>query len=157
MENNIMSGKFKQGEYQLINPDKYLGKKPPYYRSSYELTFFEWADKRDSVLSWGSETVVIPYYNPVKKRQARYYVDIVITYVNKYGETITEIVEIKPMSQCAKPKMRGGKKAEQTYLRECIAWDTNNAKWSAAEKYARSRGWIFRIVTEESLFKRGRQ
>lgn len=148
-----MAYNYNQDWYVLKNPDKYIGKSAPYYRSSYELKFFEWADTRSNVVSWGSETVVIPYFNPVKKRQARYFVDIVITYLNKNGDTITEIIEIKPLAQCARPKKRGGKKAEQTFLKECIDWDTNNAKWAAAEKYARARGWIFRIITEESLFR----
>lgn len=147
-----MGYKFKQGEYTLKNPEKYIGKSAPYYRSSYELKFFEWADSRDSVVSWGSENVIVPYYNPVKGRQARYYVDIVITYINKNGDKITELIEIKPLSQCVRPKMGRGKKAETTYLSETIAWNTNNAKWAAAEKYARERGWLFRIITESSIF-----
>lgn len=149
-----MAYNYKQGEYTLKNPDKYIGTKAPYYRSSYESKFFEWADSRENVLSWGSETIVVPYYNPIKNRKARYFVDIVITYLNKNGETITEIIEIKPMTQCVRPKKRGGKRSEQTYLKECIDWDTNNAKWAAAEKFARDRGWIFRIITEESLYTR---
>lgn len=149
-----MAYNYKQGEYVLKNPDKYIGTKAPFFRSSYESKFFEWADIRENVISWGSETVVVPYYNPVKRRKARYFVDIIITYLNKNGDTITEIIEIKPMSQCVRPKKRGGKRAEQTYLKECVDWDTNNAKWAAAEKFARDRGWIFRIITEESLFTR---
>lgn len=148
-----MAYKYKQDFYKLRNPKKYLGKGDPYYRSSYELKFFEWADKRENVLTWGSETIIVPYFNPVKNRQARYYVDIIITYLNKNGDTVTELIEIKPMSQCIRPKKRGGKRAEQTFLKECVDWDTNNAKWAAAEKYARERGWIFRIITEESLFR----
>lgn len=148
-----MARKYLKGEFDLQNPDKYIGKSKPIYRSSYELEFFTWADKRENVISWGSETVVVPYFNPIKQRQARYYVDVIVTYKNKNGDVITELIEIKPMAQCIRPKMRGGKRAEQTFLTETIAWDTNNAKWAAAEKYARERGWIFRIITEESLFK----
>lgn len=148
-----MAYNYKQDFYKLENPEKYIGKGEPYYRSSYELKFFEWADRRSNVISWGCETVVVPYYNPIKNRQARYYVDIIITYLNKNGDTITELIEIKPLAQCSRPKKRGGKRAEQTFLKECIDWDTNNAKWAAAEKFARARGWIFRIITEESLFR----
>lgn len=140
------------GKYELINESKYIGKNVPIFRSSYERAFFEWADKRDMVKSWGSEVIVIPYIHPIEKRKARYYMDIILTYEDKNGEQHTELIEIKPMAQCVPPKKGGGKRAEITYARAQATWLVNQAKWQAAEKYARARGWVFRIVTEKSIF-----
>lgn len=141
-----------KGYYVVTNTDKYVGtKKEIRYLSSYEREFFAWADRCRAVLKWSAETVVVPYFNPIKQRNARYIVDIYIMYQNKNGEIRHELIEIKPLSMCKRPAK--GKKSKKTYEDEMGRWITNQAKWSAAKKYAEERGWNFRIITENSIFR----
>lgn len=146
-----MARNYQQGKYEIQNWDKYIGTKNPRYLSSYELEVFKWMDKSKAVLKWGAEVVVVPYYNPVKDRAARYIVDIYVEYKNRNGEVKKELLEIKPSSQVVLSK-RGGK-SKKTYLEEQLTYNTNMAKWHAAKKYAEERGWQFRILTEKSIFR----
>lgn len=141
-----------QGNYEVQNKSKYVGTdKNPRYLSSYELEVFQFLDKHPSILEWGAEVVVVPYFNPVKQRKARYIVDIYVKYRKKSGEVVTELIEIKPTKDCVAPKKTGRKK-NATYVRESATWITNQAKWAAAKKYAEERGMKFRILTENSIF-----
>lgn len=146
-----MARNYQQGIYEVRNKEKYVGTKDPRYLSSYELSFFKWADRSPGVLKWGAEVVVVKYYNPVKQRMARYIVDVFMVYRTKTGEEKTALIEIKPMAQCKKPTK--GKKSQKTIIEEQLTYATNQAKWEAAEKYAKERGWEFRVVTENSIFK----
>ena len=47
-------GAFKQGIYRPIHNKKFLGKKYPQYKSSWELHFFKWCDHNPNVLEWTS-------------------------------------------------------------------------------------------------------
>lgn len=146
-----MARNYQQGVYEVKNREKYVGTKDPRYLSSFEKHTWAWCDRSPNVLKWGAEIIVVPYYNPVKKRNARYIVDFYMKYKNRHGEIKEALVEIKPKSQCRKP-VRGRKK-ESTYLEECMTYAVNQAKWEAATKYALERGWEFRVITEESIFK----
>ena len=64
--------KYAKGKFKPTNPDKYLGKQLPTYRSSWEQRFMMFCDTNTSVLSWASEPVKIPYFNPVKNKQTIY-------------------------------------------------------------------------------------
>jgi hypothetical protein len=144
-------GKYKQGIYQVKNREKYIGTKDPRYLSSYEYKFFAWADRSKSVTKWGAEVVVVPYFNEPKNRKARYIVDVYLEYIDKNGEIRRELIEIKPITQVQPP--RKGKKRKDVYENEVLTFIQNQNKWKAAEKYAEERGWNFRIITENSLFK----
>lgn len=146
-----MARNYRQGVYDVKNKDKYIGTKNPRFLSSYELAVFEWADRTPAVLKWGAEVVVINYFNPVKNRKARYIVDLYIQYVNALGEVKEELIEIKPAAQTSAP--RKGNKSERTYIDESLTWATNQAKWEAAELYAKERGWGFRLLTENGIFR----
>jgi hypothetical protein len=67
--------KFKQGYYKPLNPQKYIGKAPIIYRSGLELKFMRWCDKTDTIQKWSSESIVIPYFDTIKKTQRKYYID----------------------------------------------------------------------------------
>ncbi len=71
-------------------------------------------------------------------------------YYDKKGVIHKELIEIKPMNQ-SKPPVRG-KKKQSTYDQESLTYMVNMAKWSAADKYATMHGWVFRILTEQSIF-----
>ena len=143
--------RYKQGFFVPKNPEKYLGDPSKiYYRSSWEQRFFGWCDTHTSVLSWGSETVVIPYIKPTDGKQHRYFMDIIMKYRKRDGSIVTEIIEIKPSSQTKPPrKKRNGK----SNLNEQITFAVNVAKWKAATIWAKERGIKFRIMTEKELFR----
>ena len=143
---------FRQGKYEVVNKDKYKGDPNKVrYLSSYELAFFQWCDRSPSVIAWNSEEVIVPYYNEVKGRQARYMVDVYIKYRDKNGNIHEELIEIKPSAQTKKPKK--GRKRKDVFENEVLTWIQNNNKWEAAQDYAKQRNMKFRIVTEQSIFK----
>ena len=47
--------KFAQGRYNLKHPDKYIGRKTPLYRSSWEFAFMKFCDENPNVAKWASE------------------------------------------------------------------------------------------------------
>ena len=64
-----------QGIFTPKNPQKYVGKHAPKYRSGWELTFMRFCDNNINVLKWGSENVIVPYISPLDGRVHKYYVD----------------------------------------------------------------------------------
>lgn len=153
-----MPRNYNQGKYEVQNKSKYVGDPEKVrYLSSYELEFFKWADRSPAVIKWGSEVVVVKYRHPFKQtesgkpRISRYIVDIYIEYKDRSGKVYKELIEIKPESQCKKP--RRGRKKESTFLEEQLTWDVNQAKWEAATHYAKERGWRFQVLTESAIFR----
>jgi hypothetical protein len=78
-------------------------------------------------------------------------VDLWMRYKSKGGEIKECICEIKPDSQ-SKPPVKGKKKAS-TFDQEMMVWLTNSAKWQAAMAWAKERGWDFKIITENQIFR----
>ena len=72
--------KYAQGKYQIKNLEKYMGKRLPTYRSSWEFTFCQFCDNNPAVLHWASEAIQIPYRNPVSGKQPVYVPDFLIVY-----------------------------------------------------------------------------
>lgn len=145
-----MARNYKQGRFVPQHPEKYAGNVSMIsYRSSWELKFMLWCDKNPSVLKWGSEEIIIPYYNKIDNKYHRYFVDNIIRVKRADGSIKTYLVEIKPDTQ-TKPPVKGNKK-NKTFLTECITYETNVAKWTAAKEYASKKGWEFIILTEHHL------
>jgi len=141
---------YSQGYFIPTHPEKYVGDKDKiYYRSSWELHFFKFLDGNPNVLKWASENVVVHYVKPTDGQVHRYIVDIWMQHQNKHGDISTDLVEIKPLSQSVTSKSKNHKRR----LIENIQVAINHAKWDAAKKYAAKRGWNFKIVTENSIFK----
>ncbi len=107
-------------------------------------------DTNKSVVSWGSEEVVIPYRSPIDGRMHRYYIDFVVRYKNSRGFSETRIIEVKPKKQCVPPEKP--QKITKSFLNEMKRYGINNAKWKAAKEFAENRGWKFQILTEKELF-----
>lgn len=144
-----MAYKYQQGLYTPKNPGKYLGDVTKIrYMSSYELHMHTFLDNNPNVIAWNSEGVIIPYVKPTDGKVHRYLVDYFVQYKNKSGEIICELIEVKPESQTKKSRSRNPK----TKLVESLTYAVNLAKWEAATKYAKERGWKFKIITERSLF-----
>jgi len=143
--------RYKQGVFQPKNPQKFIGKFA-IFRSSFERTFFLWADSNPNVLEWGSENIIVPYKSPVDNRMHRYYVDNYV--VIKEGNKIKKyLIEIKPFKQTQPPTITK-KKKKQTIIYETTQWAVNSAKWEAAKKFAASKGAEFIIITEKDLFRK---
>lgn len=145
-----MSKNYKQGIYRPINPNKFLGKTNPIYRSGWELKFFRWADTNPNILAWGSENIIIPYINPLDQKVHRYFVDNFIVFKDKDGNKQKLLIEIKPSKQTIQPTVTKGKH-KKTILYEQTTWITNQAKWLAAKEWAKKKSMEFVILTEKEL------
>lgn len=142
--------KYHQGFFHPRNPQKYVGDPENIvYRSSWELKFMQWCDRSDSVLNYGSEEIRIKYYDPVKQKVRNYFPDFIIKVREQSGEIKKYIVEIKPKKQTMAPKPR--KRTTKSYLYEVYTFETNKAKWRAAEEFCKDNMIGFRIITEEEL------
>lgn len=146
---NSKKGKYRQGHFVPRNPEKYRGTVPIVFRSSWERKYMNWCDLSESVLEWGSESVVVQYFDPVKRKTRRYFTDFYIKY-KKDGKIVTRIVEIKPYRQTRPPQPKKGKR-KMTLLYEQKTYATNQAKWDATRALCRKKGWEFVIVTEKDL------
>jgi len=140
--------RFKQGLFKPNNIDKYKGTHPIIYRSSYELRFMRWADHNPHVVSWGSESIIIPYQNPLTGRISRYFVDNNITIKTKEGIVKKYLIEIKPSIQTLPPKATRNTKS---LMRKQAEYVKNRAKWAAAEQWAKKKNYEFTILTEKHL------
>lgn len=140
-----MGKSYKQDFYTLKNPEKYIGTKTPYYRSSWEYKFMETMDLNPSVTEWASEPLSIPYFNPVTCTHSMYVPDFLIVYVDKTGKKHTEMVEIKPRKETF---LEHAKSAQDKYR---LA--VNAAKWEAAAKFCAARGIKFRIINEDHIYR----
>jgi hypothetical protein len=107
--------------------------------------FANWCDKNSNIINWSSEETIIPYRCPTDNLIHRYFVDFKIT-INT-GKTY--LVEVKPKYQTIAPVYPG--KRTKRYLTESYAYMKNQAKWEAANIYAKDRGWEFKIITEHEL------
>jgi hypothetical protein len=139
--------KFAQGVYQPKNPDKYVGKGLPRYRSGWEWSFFQFCDNNDNVLQWASEAISIPYRNPITGKMSNYVPDIFMTYRTKNNQVRAEIVEIKPRKQ----SLIEGRMSDRD--RAVVA--VNHAKWNAAVKWCNRAGLVFRVINETDMFHQG--
>ena len=92
-------GKWAQGIFKPKNPAKYVGHGSPRYRSSWELTFMRFCDNNPSIINWASESIKIPYRNPLSGKSTVYVPDFFILYEDRFGKKHAEIIEIKPSSQ----------------------------------------------------------
>ena len=142
--------KYARGIFVPKNPQKYVGTKKITYRSGWELTFMMFADSNDKVVKWASESVQIPYRNPLTGKQTIYVPDFLIVYQDKMGKQIAELIEIKPKAQTMiTEKTRSA--------RDKMAIAVNHAKWGAAKAWCSRQGIRFRIITEDDLFYSGRR
>ena len=135
------------GIYTLMNPAKYVGKGQPRYRSGWEHAFFKFCDSNDAVLQWASESIAIPYRNPITGKSSQYIPDILMTYRTRGNQVRAELIEIKPKKQSVIE--------EKMSSRDRAVVAVNYAKWAAAQKWAKNNGLIFRVITEDDMFKNG--
>lgn len=120
-----------KGKYIPKNPDKYNGNiKQIIYRSSWERLFMVYCDRNEQILSWSSEEIKIPYRFEEKIRT--YYPDFWVDMIDKDGNRVQKIIEIKPHYQ--------------------RSMKVNKAKWTAAIMHAKNNQMEFLVMTEKELF-----
>ena len=138
---------FAQGTFKPQNPDKYVGKGLPRYRSGWELSFFQFCDNNSAVLEWASEAIAIKYRHPFTGKVTNYVPDVFMRYRTKNNKICTEIIEIKPRKQ----SMIEGRMSERDRMVVAI----NHAKWEAARAWCQRAGIVFRVLNEDQMFHRG--
>ena len=142
--------KFAQGRFAMKYPDKYVGGKTPLYRSSWEFAFMRFCDESPSISKWASESIKIPYKHPLNGKFSVYVPDFFIQYKTKKGKNMVELIEVKPDNQTFKESV-GKSRHNQLHLA------LNQAKWEAANKFAKSKGIKFRVITEKDMFHQGKR
>ena len=138
-----------KGKFTPKNPMKYKGDfNNICYRSLLELRYFRYCDRNPSILKWNSEETIVGYYDEVKNKNRRYYVDLWLKVKINGGSTKEYLVEIKPKCETVKPRKRKNKNA---YTKAMITYINNQNKWDAATAYAKKHGQEFIILTEKDI------
>lgn len=152
------NNKYKQGFYQLRNPEKYKGDPSNIkYRSSWELAFCNYLDNNDTIIKWACEQPIITY-SDLRNKVHRYYPDFYYEKTTNDDNLMTRvIVEIKPHVELFPPERPKNEtaKALENYEYSVRMHIKNKLKWAAAEEYAKKRGMQFIILTEKQLINAG--
>lgn len=139
-----MPKKYSQAVFVPKNPQKLIGNAQPFYRSSWELTVMTLLDQHPNVINWASESVTIPYINPLTGKKSIYIPDFLIVYRDKSGNQRAELVEVKPKKEAMQENARS--------KRDKAALMVNTAKWAAAMTFCKKNGLSFRILTEDQIY-----
>lgn len=140
--------KFAQGRFEMKNPAKYVGKKIPLARSSWEFVFMRMLDEHPGVENWASESIQIPYRDPLTGKSTIYVPDFFVVYVDKNGAKHAEVVEIKPSNHTLREAVGKSQYNQQQYVK-------NLAKWEAANAWCKQQGIRFRVLNEGDIFHQG--
>jgi len=143
-----LSLRFAKGQYKLKNPDKYIGAGAPTYRSSWELAVMRMCDNNPSIQQWASESIKIPYRDPLTGKQTVYVPDFLVVFIDKDMNKHAELWEIKPANQQIKEKVGKNPYNQAQYVK-------NMAKWQVATQWAKSKGLKFRVLNETDIFHQG--
>jgi hypothetical protein len=140
--------KYTQGIFVPKNPQKYVGRGSIKFRSSWELAFFHFLDNHPNITQWASESIRIPYRNPLTGKNTTYVPDVFMVYIDANGQTHAELIEIKPSKETT---------MESAKSRHDVAMVAiNMAKWTAARAFCANKNITFRVVTENDLWRSGK-
>lgn len=139
--------KYANGMFQLTNPSKYVGKKDPHYRSSWEHAVMRMLDNNPSILQWANESIHINYRNPFTGKQTIYVPDFFVMYTDANQAKHAELWEVKPKKETTLENARSPRDKATAVL--------NMAKWQAARTWCSAHNLQFRILTEEQIFHQG--
>lgn len=143
----------------MVNPDKFVKPLDEHmksykdghvnYKSSLELSAIRYADFNKHVKKWSLEPFAIKYVKPTDGKIHRYYIDLFLEFStgDKFLVEVKSSGETKPPR---KPKKKNAK-AELNYQKSLMTWHVNQAKWKAAEVFAKENNMKFIILTEEQL------
>jgi hypothetical protein len=144
-----MSLNFAQGNYKVKNPEKYIGLGTPRYRSGWELHVMKMCDENPAIHQWASESVKIPYRDPLTGKHTVYVPDFLVVFIDKNNKKRTELWEVKPANQTLLEKVGKNKYNQAQYVR-------NMVKWTMAKNWCKQNGVQFRIITEHDLYHTGK-
>jgi hypothetical protein len=136
--------KYNQGQFTPKNPQKIVGNAKILYRSGWELAMMTFLDNHPSVIQWASESIRIPYVNPLTGRRSQYVPDFLVLYQDKNGKQHAELIEVKPKKEAMMENAKS--KRDKAFL------IINQAKWQAALLWCKKSGVSFRLITEDQLF-----
>ena len=136
--------KYSQDNFIPKNPQKLVGNATPFYRSSWELTVMTLLDTHPNVIQWASESITIPYINPLTGKRSVYVPDFFVLYRDKNGRERAELIEVKPAKEAIAENARS--------KRDKAALLVNTAKWAAAMTYCKKAGINFRVLTEDQIY-----
>tara|TARA_R110002020_G_scaffold405142_5_gene615182 strand:+ start:2104 stop:2538 length:435 start_codon:yes stop_codon:yes gene_type:complete len=137
-------------KYKTQNPSKYIGNPTNIIcRSLWERRVCKYLDENINVVRWGSEELIIPYYSPVDRKMHKYYPDFIAEIKSPNGSVKTYVIEVKPKKQTKAPEKK--KKQTKSYIRECMTFAVNEAKWKSANEVCKQKGWDFIILTEDDI------
>ena len=134
----------RQGRIKLLTEEqkeKYVGDvNNIIFRSSWELHFAQFLLNSKAINKFSSEEIKIQYYNPVKKRKARYYMDFWAIINRNDGEHREILVEVKPLDQTQPPKLKTQNRAptpkqKLNFKNQILTYVVNMAKWGATVNY----------------------
>lgn len=143
-----MSLNWARGQFRPKNPDKYVGLGNPTYRSSWELAVMNMCDSNPAIQQWASESIKIPYRDPLTGKATVYVPDFFVVYVDRNQKKHAEIWEIKPEKQALRENVGKNVYDQASYIK-------NMAKWQVAGQWAKKAGIKFRIITESDIFHMG--
>lgn len=107
-------------------------------------------DNNPSILNWASESVRIPYRDPLTGKYTTYVPDFFINYTDKQGKKHAELWEVKPSTQAIRENVGRNKINQAHYIR-------NMAKWEAASAWCQQQGIVFRVISEKDIFHNGKR
>jgi hypothetical protein len=152
--------KYKQGHYLLQNTQKYIGKIPIVYRSSWEQAFCKFCDLNDNVVKWSTEGIAIPYQIVINNQLEThryipdFYLEMVTDDPEKYERVIIEIKPKRETQYPEKPKSTTLKMLEN-YEYSLRTYKQNLHKWAYTKEWCEKRHIKFLIITEDDLKKKG--
>jgi len=152
---------WKQGDFKISNPSKYIGEKTIIqYKSGLEERVFWFLDNNQNIIRWSYEQNPIPYLKPLFENgrlhhveERKYFLDFYAEVRESNGTICKYLLEIKSKSETL-PPIRPKKmtpKASQRYQAQCQTYVINMNKWKSAQKYCNDRGWKFKIITDEQI------
>jgi hypothetical protein len=144
---------FKGGVYTPLNQSKYVGPTPIICRSNWEKKYCIYCDNNENILKWSSEPFSIEYYNPLTKKNHKYFPDFWIKVLKSDGTEKEYLVEIKPKSYLKKPvePKRVTTQAIKNYKYLVESYVKILAKAKAAKRFASDRNMEYIILTEDSI------
>ena len=137
--------KFAQGTFHPKNPAKYVGRKAPRFRSSWEFTVMNAFDTNPNVVNWASEAVRIPYIHPLTGKRTEYVPDFLVVYIDKNNKQHVEMIEVKPLKQSTMESARTNEQKAVVLI--------NQAKWQAAAAYCKANRITFRVISEHDIYR----
>jgi TnsA endonuclease N terminal len=137
-------GKYSQGRFIPKNPQKLVGKSEVTFRSSWELTVMNFLDNHPNVIQWASESISIPYINPLTGQPRKYIPDFMVLYQDKNGRRRAEVIEVKPSKEALLEKAKSQRDKAVILM--------NTAKWAAAMTWCKQNGMTFRVLTESDIY-----